>query len=761
MKIKLQTKLLISILSATIFVYLVAFGLIIYNININTTNNAVNQTDYLSLQSAKYFEEILNKDVAILRTLKNTFSGFNKLPEHRRLQLQDEILRNIMNETTQFSSLALNWEIYAIDTGYHKPYGRFRYLYYWLDGRLVSKIDTLDINGGKINSLYENIKIGKKEVITKVYYDRYTESAEDILMSSIAVPIINNDRYEGLMTCDITLSRFNQMISEIKPLKATKTFLITNEGNFVTFFNEQFITKSVTKYYKKEDEKYNILENVKKGKPISFFTTDSLNREHYVTFKPIDIGGFNTPWSFCISIPLDIIKQQANRLMWISVIVGFIGLIFISFVIWIIARNITKPLFNTSQIIKELSEGNISNTLKVSDLSKDEIGEIGSSLNLLIDGLIQTANFAKSIGTGNLNAKFEILSKKDVLGNSLLEMRKSLKIAQIENKKRKKEEDIQTWITQGETNFATILREHNQDLNELSYQIISNLVKYSEANQGGLFIINDNDKENQYIELVASYAYDRRKILTKKIQMGVGLIGRAIQESETIYMTDVPNNYVNITSGLGERNPKSLLIVPLKFNEVIYAVVELASFSDFKPYIRRFIEKIGVSIASTIGTVKITVQTSTLVKELTKQSQELAAQEEEMRQNMEEMQATQEETTKKIFELENFVNAINIVSLVAEFNLDGKLISINDNYVNLLGISRSELIGKFQGSYSVSKERIKNHFEIWEKIKNGEVIKLIQEIQIEEKIIKINEVYSPVYDEFGEIIKILNISIQI
>jgi len=759
MKFKLQTKLLITILSATVFVYVIAFGFIIYNISVTTTDSAVNQTDYISEQSAKYFEEILNKDVEILRVVKNTFSNFNDLPEEKRLKLQDEILRNVMRETPQFAALGLNWEIYALDSSYHKPYGRYRYLFHWDGGKIIGNTDTMNIDGDDVTSLYKEIKNAKKSVITKIYYDSYTGLAEDqLLMASIAIPIVNNNRYEGLVVGDITLSRFDKLVSEIKPLKETKPFLITNDGKFVAFFDDKFINKSVTSYYRAEEKEYNILENIKEGKPISYFTTDSIGNEYYVTYKPLDIGGFKTPWSFGMSIPLDIINKQANKLMMISMFIGIIGLLFVSFVIWIIARRITKPLSKTAQIIKKISKGSISDEDKISNLSTDEIGEIGNSLNYLIDGLLSTANFAKSIGEGNLNAKFEILSKEDVLGNSLLEMRKSLKIAEVENKKRIKDEEIQSWVIKGETMFAEILREHNQNIEELSYQIISNLVRYTEANQGGLFIINDNDKNNKYIELVASYAYDRKKILNKKIRMGVGLVGRAVEEAETIYMTDVPNDYVNVTSGLGERNPQSILIVPLKFNEVIYAVVELASFSDFKAHVRKFIEKIGVSIASTIGTVKITMQTTNLVKELTTQSQELAAQEEEMRQTMEEMQATQEESTKKIFEMETFTNAINQVSYIAEYNLEGKLISVNDNFVALLGKTRSELLGKFQGNFSSSGDKRKQQFEIWSRVINNETVKLKQEIKIGERTISLDEVYIPIYDELGELVKILNIA---
>jgi len=277
----------------------------------------------------------------------------------------------------------------------------------------------------------------------------------------------------------------------------------------------------------------------------------------------------------------------------------------------------------------------------------DEIGEISAALNSLIKGLKDISNFSIEIGKGNFNSEFTPLSEQDNLGNSLIKMREELRNAANEEEKRKKEDDQRNWATQGIAKFSEILRQNNNNLNDLSYNIISNLVNYMGANQGGLFIVNDQSKEDINLELSGCYAYNRQKFLQKTFKPGEGLIGRCYQERATIYLTDIPKDYIKITSGLGDDNPTSLIIVPLLYNDQVFGVIEIASFYNFDLHQIEFVEKIASSIASTISSVKINIQTTKLLERSQQQAEEMASQEEEMRQNMEELRATQEESARK------------------------------------------------------------------------------------------------------------------
>ena len=246
----------------------------------------------------------------------------------------------------------------------------------------------------------------------------------------------------------------------------------------------------------------------------------------------------------------------------------------------------------------------------------------------------------------------EVLSQVRAQNQQLVTSEKELNRKVDELSKKSHEEEQYAWRTSGLAKFSEILRENHEDMETLSYRTISSLVTYLGANQGGLFITND-DEENPVLNLTGMYAYERRKYMTKVIHPGEGLVGQCWQEGLKIFMTRVPDNYITIKSGLGDSSPGCVLIVPMKVNDKIYGIVEVASFKVFEDFEIEFVEKVAESIAATISTVKVNLQTARLLEDAQTMSQRLKAQEEELRQNAEEMMATQEELQRRIEELES------------------------------------------------------------------------------------------------------------
>src|SRR5690606_1687713 len=193
-------------------------------------------------------------------------------------------------------------------------------------------------------------------------------------------------------------------------------------------------------------------------------------------------------------------------------------------------------------------------------------------------------NFIKEIDKGNLSIDFQLAvdEESDSLASSLLNMRDQMKSIAEEEKQR-------NWTTEGLAKFIDILRSKNDDLKGLSETIISNIVKYMDANQGSLYILNDDDPSDIHLDLTASYAFNKKKFITQRIGIGDGLTGQVVLEKSPLFMTNLPPDYLKITSGLGEALPRNLLIVPLMLNGNVYGVIELASFNVFEKHHQEFI----------------------------------------------------------------------------------------------------------------------------------------------------------------------------
>ncbi len=327
--------------------------------------------------------------------------------------------------------------------------------------------------------------------------------------------------------------------------------------------------------------------------------------------------------------------------------------------------------------------------------------------------------FVEKIRMGNIDAEYKIQGQDDVLGQSILDLRDNLKKNKEEEDRRRKEDQQRNWIAEGLAKFGDILRKDTDNLEELSYNLISELVKYIHANQGAFFIIDDEDEADKHMKMTACYAYERRKYADKRLELGEGIIGAAILEQETIYMTDVPDSYVNITSGLGKATPRCLLVVPLIIAEEVHGVIEIGAIHELEDYILEFVEKVAETIASTISNVKINSRTAKLLKESREQAEALAAQEEQMRQNMEELQATQEEAARQSEKFIIFANAVNHTLIRAEYDPDGTLIYANTKFLKKLGYEKnSEVEGQHISLFINEKDR--SWFDkLWTNLANG------------------------------------------
>ncbi|OFX82795.1 MAG: hypothetical protein A2W99_14115 [Bacteroidetes bacterium GWF2_33_16] len=716
-KLKIQQKIQLFIISSSILIYIIAIGYI----SLNARNMSYTmETEIVKLQASnasKEIKAIFDANMAIVKTLAEAYRNYTKFPiEEWKSHLKD-FYYDVFSENPDVYSLWDSWELSVVDPEWKQPTGRFVTIHWREDGQIKSNYELRSLNGDP--PIYGKYKYIYSPSIWEPYIDQVQgDKSELFLMTTLDVPIMVDGRYTGMVAMDITLAEIQNYLNKIHPFEGSYAIMISNGGLIAGHPNKEFHSKPFVEVYPDLETKYKLTEKIKKGEFFNFIYIDNSGNEIFSSVVPVFIKNNNTPWSIILSVPVNVIMEKANKNFIISIIVGLIGILVLIYIIFIISKNITNPISQITNLLTLLSKGHIDEKMAVKLNSGDEIEEMADALNFSIGGLNKKVEFANHIGAGELNSSFDLLSNEDVLGQSLIEMRNSLLKAREEEEKRRIEDEKRRWTNEGLAKFAEILRQNNNNLDILANEIIKNLIYYINANQGGIFIINDQDRNNVVLELLAAFAFNRKKFLKKHIQIGEGLVGACAVEKETIHLIEIPQDYVKITSGLGGSNPTSLLLVPLLIENDMLGVIEIASFNKFEKHEIEFVEKVAQSIASTLKSVRINIRTSQLLEQSQQQSEEMAAQEEEMRQNMEELQATQEESARREAEFKGTLDAIDHFLLKAEFTFNGDLLNANNQFLHKFDYTLNEIKGLKHIAFIPEKE-IKNFQEIWNSVMSG------------------------------------------
>ncbi|MEE4197759.1 MAG: GAF domain-containing protein [Bacteroidales bacterium] len=759
---KIKTKLLLYILATSILIFIAIVGYI----TIKSQNLALTETQKVATTTAKEYANIikseLSADFKTVKTLAQSGQAYHTLgwDEWNTVFLEQQ--RNVILENPHFLAVATSWELQYIDPEWEKPHGR--YLNGWVreqDGNIQQLEARLNTEGDVFTSNYYKMKSSGKPMIVDPELYHYSDNEEDqYLNSNLSVPIKMGNSFIGLAGVDVDLHRFQKIIEAIKPFENSYAFLLSNNCTFVAHPDKTLMGQSMAEYNKDFFKNYSIAQKVAAGEFFSLIHQNKQKEKHFYAFAPISIDEVETPWSLVFVVPHQVITSKANRILLNALIVSLAGLLILTLVVWLIAQKITDPILKVTEILKKLSLGKIDESSMSIANTKDEVGEMMLALNTSMKGLNKKAEFAQKIGAGKIDSSLELLSNEDKLGHSLLDMRASLKKAREEEEIRKAEDQKRRWTNEGLAKFADILRQNNDNLSVLSMHVIKNLVRYLEVNQGGLFILNDQEVSDKTLDLVAAFAFDREKHFTKQVELGEGLVGTCAVEKETIHLTEIPQDYVHIVSGLGGSNPNSLLLIPLKVENDLLGVIEMASFKKFEKHEIDFAESVAESIAATLRSVQINSKTSELLEKSQQQAEEMAAQEEEMRQNMEELQATQEEAARRENDLNSVLTAIDQFLLKAELTPNGELISANKLFLTTFGYTNHEILNQ-----SIEKlipdEELQRFKKIWEAISKGN-----SHNEIFKRKSKKNETlwlitsYTPIYDEEGNLFKVLYLAID-
>src|SRR5436190_1261894 len=251
------------------------------------------------------------------------------------------------------------------------------------------------------------------------------------------------------------------------------------------------------------------------------------------------------------------------------------------------------------------------------------------------------AMVATAVASGDLTRQITVEAQGEVaeLKDNINQMIANLR----ETTQRNEEQD---WL---KTNLARIsgLMQGQRDLRTVSRMIMSELTPTVSAQLGAFYMAENGngDDEKTELRLIASYGYKKRKNVSSTFKQGEGLVGQALLERIPIVVDNAPQDYVKISSGLGEGEPVNIIVLPVIFEDQVLAVIELGAFRKFSETHLTFLEQ----LMETIGVVLNTLVANMRTEELLQQSQSLT---QELQKQSEELQARQEELSKSNKELE-------------------------------------------------------------------------------------------------------------
>jgi PAS domain S-box-containing protein len=449
-------------------------------------------------------------------------------------------------------------------------------------------------------------------------------------------------------------------------------------------------------------------------------------------------------------------ELHKRALVWtiaLYIIIALITLCGIIMLIWITRGKITRPLLNTSAYLRKIVTGELPAQTVVEE-GLPEIQQVDHAMNDLVTELKKKTDFTRSLNENNLDIQLSPSGPHDELARELNALQQKMIDTADLQKKNEDENAKRRYINEGLARFAEILRMQNNDIHLLGDAFIRDIVKYLGAIQGGFFLLNENTIDEKMLELISSFAYNRKKYMQKSLSLGEGLVGTCAMEKQIINLTEIPEGYMTITSGLGDTMPDNLLLVPVLHELELIGVLEIASLNRFKEHEIQFAGEVAGSLGATIIYARNNQLTSELLAKSQHQAMEMAEQEEEMRQNMEELKATQEESSRREEDFRGIAEAIGQSLFVIEYGLDGVITEVNNKFCIFMGQKREDITGK--DHHMVFAGSINPDALFWDELQRNNNLTLNEKVKIGRKQYHLKEHFAVVTNKDGIVVRYIN-----
>lgn len=318
---------------------------------------------------------------------------------------------------------------------------------------------------------------------------------------------------------------------------------------------------------------------------------------------------------------------QNNMMITLSallvVVMGLSSLIIISIlaVFLFMSSSILGPVMKMRSAILKMSRGEFPNlNFK---RPKNAVGETLDALNLLLEGIKHTSEFARNVGKGNFDSEFEPLSENDVQGKALLEMRERLKHTY-------EAEQARNWVAEGLALLTAAIQKNPDNIEQLSSDFCSSLIHYCKAGQAAVFVHEKSADGSDVLIMAGGYASGTGLPCRLSLPAEQGLVGQCFTSGETINLDAVEDSLFINRSGLHEFKPAWIKMVPLISSGRKLGVLEISGFQQPGNMLSELVARISEHLAMAVFSVQANTMTRKLLEETMKQADELAAQKQEL-----------------------------------------------------------------------------------------------------------------------------------
>jgi len=511
------------------------------------------------------------------------------------------------------------------------------------------------------------------------------------LVIRVATPIIDQDGVRrGILILNMYGDSLLSIISSIQDVANSQhKVILTNEKGEYLYHpnpNKTFIGLSAKAGSLAVDEPsvFSLLND--EATQGVYKTQDDL-----VTYKKVSVlpGNEQRTWKLFIYQNKKAALAPLENFTTIFILSVLLALFIVVLVAWRFIDQVTSTLSAVSIQLKQLALGQIVDDSVLYE-AKDEVSEIVNSTHGLTENMQLTIKHASLIAEGNYSNDIVVHSSEDQLANAINEMTgalrtsenttqlvidKAFKIAEgdfsqaelpeilrktplgsaIEKmtdslREVTEESNTQNWFQKGQAELSECLQ-GDLSVATVAEKAIHFICDYVDAQVGAIYIADKNDT----LHLMGSYAFENRKRIENSFQLGEGIVGQAALEKKVIRFSNVPKDYIKITSGLGEHAPQSLIVLPLVNVNTLVAVIELGSVLEFSDIEVEYLKTIASSLAISLLTAENRTQTQALLEQTQKQTGELEVQQQKLQQSHNEIanRASEMEQQKREIEEKN------------------------------------------------------------------------------------------------------------